>query len=151
MKFSYTEAVVLSPDDGEPLLMFRPELTIRVSGRDGQSADYAALVDTGADQIVFPFAVAEELGIVVQPALGPNAETFSGGHLTLSFADIELAIHGDGEELRWPTRAYFDQNESARDFLILGHMGFLEFFTAIFHGGDFTLELEPNEHFPRID
>ena len=51
--------------------------------------------------------------------------------------------------IRWRTRLYFadfpGDNEKA---VILGHEGFLDFFTATFIGEDCVLELEPNDGIP---
>lgn len=49
------------------------------------------------------------------------------------------------------TRIFFTQSSQQKDFLLLGHMGFLEFFTATFSGGDSVLDLQPNEFLPRIE
>jgi hypothetical protein len=147
MRLSYTESIVLAPDDGEPIAMFRPEVGIHVI-HGNRSASYTALLDTGADHIVFPSSVADELGIEVEPALGPASQTVRGDRLTLDYADVKLAIDHDKSRLEWPTRVYFNHSDHHKDFLLLGQMGFLEFFTVTFIGGEFAFELHPNEFLP---
>jgi len=82
MRFDYTGVISASADTGDPIVIFRPEVRIRVHGPNG-SGDFLALVDTGADNTILPESVARALGIPVVP-----------GHLVLghqSFLDYFTA------------------------------------------------------------
>ena len=46
MKFEYTGIISSSPDTGDHIVIFRPEIRIAVHGPTG-SSDFLALVDTG--------------------------------------------------------------------------------------------------------
>ncbi len=58
----------------------------------------------------------------------------------------------DGETtLKCPLRAFFHETaDDGDDTSILGHTGFLEFFTATFIGEGFALELSPNDYLPTL-
>lgn len=51
MRFDYTAILSVVPDTGDAVVIFRPELRIRVHGPSG-SADFLAPVDTGADNTI---------------------------------------------------------------------------------------------------
>ena len=147
MRFDYTAILSFASDTGDAIVIFRPEVRIRVRGANG-SADFLALVDTGADNTILPEAVARDLGIPLKTGRGPAATAFGGQEIVLSFADVELeVVHPDGN-LRWLARVYFVSDDASQETLILGHQGFLDYFTASFDGEECTLELEPNRHVP---
>jgi hypothetical protein len=62
MRFPYTLSIVPSIEMGEPVVLLRPEIPIRIYGPAGH-ADVLALVDTGADNSILPLSVARDLGI----------------------------------------------------------------------------------------
>jgi len=96
MRFDYTGVISASADTGDPIVIFRPEVRIRVHGPAG-SGDFLALVDTGADNTILPESVARPLGIPVVPGQGPAARAFGGQEISLSYADIELElVHAEG-------------------------------------------------------
>ena len=108
-----------------------------------------ALVDTGADNTVFPLSMARELGIVAHEGKGPGATAFGGQRIPLSYADVDLELFQEEITLRWQGRVqFFDFPEAEPEALIVGHEGFLDFFTAIFDGEQTTLELQPNGGLP---
>ncbi len=56
----------------------------------------------------------------------------------------------DGESLSWSTPLFFfDFASRDEETLILGHAGFLDFFTAIFDGRDGVVTLLANDDLPR--
>jgi len=57
-------------------------------------------------------------------------------------------VHGD-ERLRWLSRVYFLAGGDAEETLVLGHQGFLDYFTATFIGEECVIDLEPNPYLPR--
>lgn len=149
MRFDYTGLISAAPDTGEAIVVFRPEVRIRLHGPNG-SEDFLALVDTGADNTILPESVARAVGIRLVPGKGPAARAFGGQEIALSYADVDLElIHAD-EPLRWRDRIYFLAGPADEETLILGHQGFLDYFTATFVGEDCALELVPNSYLPRI-
>lgn len=148
MRFDYTTIVSSAPDTGELVVIFRPEIRLTVHGPLG-SGDFVALVDSGADNTILPVSIASALGIPLTSGKGPTAKAFGGQEIALSYADIELQlIHAQGR-LRWLARVYFAENAD-EETLILGHHGFLDYFTATFIGEDCALDLEPNSYLPRV-
>ena len=149
MRFDYTTILSSAPDTGEPVVIFRPEVRITVHGPKG-SGDFLALVDTGADNTILPEAIARDLGIPLTAGAGPAATVFGGQAIMLSYADVELElVHADGN-LRWLARVYFVADATSQETLILGHQGFLDYFTASFDGEQCALDLEPNPYLPSI-
>jgi hypothetical protein len=134
MRFPYTLSVARSIDTGKQIVLLRPEIPIRVYGPAG-AAELLALVDTGADNSVFPLSIAHDLGIQTTPGRGPSATAFGGQQIALSFADVVLELSQDDAEFRWLGRLYFaDFPDGTEKAVILGHEGFLDYFTATFDG-----------------
>lgn len=116
---------------------------------DRRGGPSTALVDTGSDNTVFPARVARDLGISVQQATGPAVETFGGHKITMSYADVDVQLlHSEGN-LRWPAHVYFASDGEEQETAIVGHEGFLEYFTARIVGDEFALDLAPNEYLPK--
>jgi len=149
MRFDYTAIVSSSPDTGEPVVIFRPEVRIKVHGSKG-SGDFLALVDTGADNTILPESIARDLGISLIAGKGPAATAFGGQEIALSYADIEMELVHPNATLRWLARVYFVEGSADKETLILGHQGFLDYFTAIFKGEECALDLEANSYLPGI-
>jgi hypothetical protein len=151
MKFPYSAFLSEAPDTGEEIIIFRPEVPLRLRGASGQAV-FMALVDTGADNTIFPMSIARDLGIETQKAKGRGAVAFGGQEIPLSFADIDLQISDDKSALRWIGRVYFsDFGGDREETLIVGHEGFLDFFTASFDGEQTTLTLHPNKELPILN
>jgi len=150
MKFPYTLNIVPSIETGDEIVLLRPEVPLRVYGSTGH-IDLLALVDTGADSSVFPLSIARDLGIETTRGTGPGATAFGGQRIALSFADVVLELSQDDTDIRWLARVHFadfpDGNETA---VIVGHEGFLDYFTATFIGAECVLDLQPNDDIPRI-
>jgi hypothetical protein len=147
MEFSYSGFISAALDSGENVLIFRPEVRIRVLGANDAIVNNA-LVDTGADNTIFPLSIARELKIATTAARGPNATTFGGGQIPLSCADVPLELSENSTMICWLARVYFyDFPEEQPETLVVGHEGFLDFFMATFDGEHLSLYLEPNQDF----
>ena len=106
---------------------------------------------TGADTCVFPQQVATDLEIPVRDARGPAITAFGGQAVPTKVADVEVELSDGDTTLRWTMRAFFHAaSEEEVPVLILGHAGFLEFFTTTFIGDECILELVENEYLPLI-
>jgi hypothetical protein len=148
MKFPYTLNLVESIDTGDEIVVLRPEVPLRIYGPTGH-VDVIALVDSGADNSIFPTSVATNLGIETTPGTGPSATAFGGQQIALSFAEVDLELSDqNGTAVRWRARLYF-ADFATENAVILGHEGFLDYFTATFFGSDCVLDVEPNDDLPR--
>ncbi|MGO8750076.1 MAG: aspartyl protease family protein [Thermoguttaceae bacterium] len=150
MRFPYSLAVVRSIDTGEEIVLLRPEVPIHLYGPAG-TVEVVALVDTGADNSIFPLSIARDLGIETTEGKGPAATAFGGQQIALSFADVVLELSQAGVTIRWQGRLHFaDFPGDTEKAVILGHEGFLDYFTATFDGAECSLELEPNDSIPVV-
>jgi predicted aspartyl protease len=147
MRFPYSINIGVSIDTGEQIVVLRPEVFLRVHGPAGDTQVHA-LVDTGSDNSILPMSVARKVGITTTPGSGPGATTYGGHEIPLSFADVDLELADDEHSLRWPAHVYFAEVSEEKETALLGHQGFLDFFTATFDGEECVLELEPNSDFP---
>jgi hypothetical protein len=151
MKFHYSAVLSPAPDTGEEVVILRPEVPLRIHGPNG-FATYLALVDTGADNTILPISIARELGITPHPAKGPSAVAFGGQAIDLSYADVELELTQDAETLRWQARVqFFGFADAQPETLVVGHQGFLDYFTAVFDGEQAVLDLQPNQEMPLVE
>ena len=99
MRFEYPQSVVLSPDDGEPAAMFRPEIPVSIRGAV-EEREFLALVDTGADHIVLPGWISDVLKIETQRCRGPSPSVYTGAQLDVRYADVELTITHEAGSIR---------------------------------------------------
>ena len=149
MRFPYSLNIAPSIDTGDEIVLLRPEIPLRIYGPVGE-ADLLALVDTGADNSILPLSIAVDLGIQTTAGQGPGAAAFGGQQIALSFAEVVLELAQDDVSIRWRARLYFaDFSDETEKAIILGHEGFLDYFTATFIGEDCVLELVPNKLIPR--
>ncbi len=136
---------------GDAIAILRPEVLVLIHGPTGAESHYA-LVDTGADNTILPSSVAERLGISMTNCRGPEARAFGGQKIALTYADIVLELTDDNSCIRWQARAFFAESASeSEDMVILGHQGFLDFFTATFDGEDCSVSVEPNSTLPTVN
>ena len=148
MKFPYQpliwfDGLTRSFDD-----VMRPEIELTVHGPSA-SVSYSALVDTGADQVVLPCSLARRLGVTLDPSRTRPAKVFGGSCLAFQSGKVELEVGPTGQSVRWATTVCFLDFDSQEDeVLILGHAGFLDYFTASFDGEQAELTLRPNDRVP---
>lgn len=148
MKFAYREYVSIYPGSNDYRLILRPIVTIRVIGPTAE-ARWDALVDTGADETLFPLSLAEVLGVELDHELTSEAAGISGDRLKIYYGAVELKIESGQDVIAWRTVVGFVDFGSSRDeVIILGHGGCLDFFTAVFDGERAELELLPNSSLP---
>jgi hypothetical protein len=150
MIFSY-QPVIVAAADGDFLELLRPEIEVSIEGVLGR-ATVVGLVDTGSDNTIFPKSVADVLGIRLSPSSAPPALTFGGLSIPLSAGVVTLQLESDDASVRWQTTINFYEFESPElEAVILGHTGFLEYFTATFDGQKCTLTLVPNNDMPQVE
>jgi hypothetical protein len=150
MIFPYQSIICGAPNGQDYVLVRRPEIDVTIMGPAGL-ARCIGLVDTGSDQTILPRSVADELGILLAPAEGPPAVAFGGHRVQLLIGDAILTLTAGGESLAWKAPiCFFDFPVTKDETVILGHAGFLEFFTATFDGKHETLMLVPNDELPAL-
>jgi hypothetical protein len=106
----------------------------------------SGLLDSGADDTVFPEAWAAQIGVDLSQAPVTTSKGVGGQPLAVRFAPVKLRVT-DGVEFReWPATVGFVAGSPIRP--LLGFAGFLQFFTATFHGDREEVELTVNSLFP---
>lgn len=126
MKFPYSISIAPSVESGDAIVMLRPEVLLRLHGPRGHF-DIMALVDTGADNSIFPLSVAHHLGITPMVGRGPGPVAFGGQQISLSFANVQLELVHDEGALSWVSRLYFaDIAGETTATALIGHEGFLD-------------------------
>jgi hypothetical protein len=146
--FPYSSIISPDPSTGDFLLVRRPEIPVTILGAAG-AATYIGLVDTGSDHTIFLTSVADHLGIQVQEATGPAASVFGGQRIQLLVGEAVLKLEAGGQTSSWKTVVcFFDFTTPEEEAVVLGHAGFLDYFTAIFDGKAAVLSLEPNDELP---
>lgn len=150
MIFPYSTVITGSPAASDFSFVRRPEIPIRVSGA-AESGDYLALVDTGSDYTILPKSIADDLGIILDRGPETTVAVFGGRQIPLLAGNVSIDLTNDEEVIRWHTPVcFFEFSARPEECLILGHAGFLEFFTAIFDGEAETLTLLANDRLPAI-
>jgi hypothetical protein len=148
MIFDYRPTFWGVAEDGDFLFVTRPEIAVSIVGPLG-SVSQIGLVDTGSDHTIFPRSVADWLGVTLKEAEGPPTTVFGGSLVKLLEGEVSLVLESNGDRLAWTTRVcFFDFPDPATEASVLGHAGFLNFFTAVFDGQNATLELIPNTDLP---
>jgi predicted aspartyl protease len=148
MIFYYQSIISAAPDDDDYLLVLRPEIPLTVFGPGGKGT-YTALVDTGSDHTILPKSIADVLQIPIRAASGTPATAFGGHRVQLFVGEVTFELTEETEVLRWSAQAYFfDFAEDEDECVILGHSGFLDYFTATFDGKQGILTLIANDELP---
>ena len=105
-----------------------------------------ALVDSGADDTLFPLEMVELLGIALHPPTG-HAMRWRGQRFALRYGNAELELVDDnGETLRWSAIVAF--TAAALRYPLLGVCGCLEFLDVRFPGAGRMIDLEANRSHP---
>ena len=123
----------------------RPLVVVTLIGPSATSIQ-TAHVDPGSDDCVFPSHLAPTLGIDLAGA--PEGEAAGVGQqpVALRYAQVTFRIANGGERCEWLAWIAFTDLPMNRP--LLGFAGFLQFFTATFHGDQEVVELTANRLFP---
>ena len=105
-----------------------------------------ALLDTGAEDTVFPESYAMQLGIDLTNAPTGEGQGASGIPLSLRYVNLTLRIADNNEQREWPAIVAFAPLQNQLP--LLGFAGFLQYFTACFHGDLEFVELTVNALYP---
>lgn len=123
----------------------RPVIGVTILGPAG-AVPYDGLLDTGADEALFPEAIAALIGIDLSNAPRGTASGFGMGIIPVRYAEATLRIADNQEQREW--RAWVSFALVVRRYALLGQAGFLQYFTATFHGDREEVELTVNGIYP---
>jgi hypothetical protein len=148
MKFAYSTVISKFPGSNDYVLLRRPEIPVTIVGPAGELS-LIGLVDTGSDNTIFPHSVADLLQISTSLLEGAGATAFGGQRVELQIGDAVLRLHADDGDCAWKSQVcFYDFPSTEDDVVILGHAGFLDYFTATFDGKEAVLTLLPNDQLP---
>lgn len=148
MKFSYELSVFKSSSAFEGGKIYQPKVKIVLVGPRGEHR-FKAIVDTGSDQTILPALDVEEFtGITIDRKVRATVMGRLRHHQEELFlgTNCQVLLSGENEFYQWPAAIWFSDDATSPP--ILGHSGFLEFFTATFDGFKKELTLTPNKNFP---
>jgi hypothetical protein len=143
LRFRYQAAPLNSPVVSLGGRFVRPRAIIPIS-LVGPADTWAGdcRLDTGADDTVFPEGVASFVGIDLLKAPVGSAAGVGGVPITLRYAQVTLRTTDGLEQREWT--AWVGFTPTPLRFPLLGFAGFLQYFTAIFHGDREEVELMVN-------
>jgi hypothetical protein len=116
----------------------RPLISVGLLGPTGAKAETAHL-DTGADDTVFMEDTAQAIGLDLTNAPAGFASGVGVPRVPLRYAEVTLRIAGLNELREWNAWVGFTPARLNRP--LLGFAGFLQFFSAHFHGDREEVEL----------
>jgi len=123
----------------------RPVVFVSLVGPSGVYVE-RALLDTAADDTVFPDAAAFTAGLDLTNAPTGEASGVGAAPVVVRYAAGELRLT-DGQEMRrWPAWVGFTAARLNQP--LLGFAGCLQFFGALFRGDREEVELEVNALYP---
>lgn len=123
----------------------RPMITVSLLG-PRNTIPTEGLLDTGADDTVFPETIASLIGIDLTNAPQSQLTTATLTNATIRYAQVSLRVTDGKEQREWPAWVGFTPAKLQSP--LLGFAGFLQFFTATFHGDREEVELTVNSFYP---
>jgi hypothetical protein len=149
MRFPYLPLRVrrLVPPLGGLAVRFYPVFAITVSGSRGP-VTLDALVDSGADDTIFPERLAAKLGIDLTQAPQGDAATVSGAPVRYRYSPVNVQLRDGRETLEWTAQVGFAPIRLR--WALLGQTGFLQYLDVTLYGGRREVEIVPNPSFPGL-
>jgi hypothetical protein len=105
-----------------------------------------ALLDSGADDTVYPEWIARQVGLDLTSAPQGEATGVATGAAALRYAEVRLRLASGKERREWTAWVGFTSTPIRQP--LLGFAGFLQYFTATFHGDSEEVELAVNGRYP---
>lgn len=139
MNFKY-QKLPIGRYDSRKALIPRPYIPVYLLGKTKRTeSPYYALLDSGADRVIFPSDLAKEVGITdikldgrYEPAVGIGNQA-----VDIYYHNLRLQILGSSEELK--TETGFAENMA---FPILGRSFFKHFKSVVFNEAKEEVELK---------
>ena len=148
MKFEYKKSFVDPAPGFESGVTYQPIIPIILAGHSGELR-FNALVDTGSDQTILPMNDVESItGLLIDRKIISSVQGRLEHHTENLFLgrSVHLRLSSNEIEYEFPSSVWFSEDGNSP--AILGHSGFLEYFTITFEGDMHVLILEPNKKFP---
>jgi hypothetical protein len=123
----------------------RPLVTISLVGPLGAFVE-DALLDTAADDTVFPISAATRIGADLTNSPKGEASGVGATPVVVHYALVELRLTDGKEFRRWPAWVGFTAARLKQP--LLGFAGCLQFFGARFRGDREDVELDVNTLYP---
>lgn len=105
-----------------------------------------AILDSGADDTIFPESLAPILGIDLSNAPAGTAGIAGAGVISLRYAAVLVRMTDGLEQREWPAIIGFTPAKLV--YPSLGFAGVLQFFTTTFHGDREEVQLSINALYP---
>jgi hypothetical protein len=122
----------------------RPLLIASVMGPNGTEPT-EGILDTGADETLFSARLAARIGVDLRNAPLAQITTADGSLVSIRYAQVILRLTDGVERREWPAWVAFAPTIHRP---LFGFAGFLQFFTATFHGDREQVELTINSLYP---
>lgn len=145
MKFDYAQAMTASP--AGVVVQYRPLIPVRIRGPGKWSYPLAGILSSGSDITVFLEEDARDIGIDLTGL--PEEQGLTDTSLAIPYRRAPVTVRitdASGETCEWQTAVGFTTFPLL--WPLLGHTGFLEFFTASLLGEPHQVVLDPNATFP---
>src|SRR5262245_28474016 len=123
----------------------RPIITVTVIGPTNSRAR-DAILDTAADDTVFPEELAAKIGLDLGNAPQGSGAGVGLVNASLRYAEVALRITNGHEQREW--KAWVGFTPAKLQYPMLGFAGFLQFFDAHFRGALEKVELTANALYP---
>jgi hypothetical protein len=123
----------------------RPLIPVTFIGPGGTHL-LEGLIASGADGILVPEYVATIIGLDLALAACETTRGIGGVQLITRYVDVTMRIADQNEQREWSALVGFAPLTSRN--AILGHAGFLQYFTTILHGDLEFVKLPINPLYP---
>jgi hypothetical protein len=146
--FPYVRVPIRRPAVALGGLTYRPRPLIPVSlvGPTNTRLVYG-LVDSGADDTVFPESLANQIGLDLTGAPEGESGSFTGGpNVPVRFATVTLRLATQTERREWSALIGFTSAPMRHG--LLGYAGALQFFATNLRGDAEIVELTVNSLYP---
>jgi hypothetical protein len=119
----------------------RPVIAVTLLG-PAASLSKDALVDTGADDTIFPENVARTVGIDLSAAPQMTVSALGTNAIPLRLVQVMLRVADANEQREWLAWVGFTPARLRHP--VLGYAGFLQYFTATFFSDTHEMQLQVN-------
>jgi hypothetical protein len=123
----------------------RPIIPVTIIG-PARTLLRVGLLDTGADETIFPDYVAQFIGLDLTNAPSGSSTGVATGAVQVRYAEVRLRIAKANELREWRAWVGFAAAPLRRP--LLGFAGFLQYFEASFRGDREEVELKVNALYP---
>lgn len=116
--------------------VLRPRIHVRLFHKN-RFIDLLALVDSGADDCIFPLEVATELGLLLKEENTNRYAGIGSGHIGAAFTHVQFAVPGEP-----PFQLYAGFSDAPSVVPILGQAGFFDRVDVTFRKQNGLIELK---------